>query len=227
MKQLIPMDEYGVFCDNKDTARANSLLVAKIFGKRHADVLRSIETILQPDEGLSEEFRQRNFALSSYRSEQNKKLPCYNLTRDGFTLLVMGFTGPKAMRFKEAYIRRFNEMEKLILSVVTVRKDYPLLTEAVRMAHEAPKPYHFSNEADLLNRIITGQSAKEFRKTHGIPKGESIRPYLTQEQIDLMEILQKVDTGLLVSTPDYGQRKKYLEWYKMKHQEAKLPKQAS
>ena len=227
MKQLIPMDEYGVFCDNKDTARANSLLVAKMFEKEHRNVLADIRKIIDPESGLSETFRELNFQLSSYRSEQNKKLPCYNLTRDGFTLLVMGFTGPKAIRFKEAYIRRFNEMEKLIFSVVTVRKDYPLLTEAVRMAHEAPKPYHFSNEADLLNRIITGQSAKEFRKTHDIPKGESIRPYLTQEQIDLMEVLQKVDTGLLVSTPDYGQRKKHLEWYKMKHQEAKLPKRAS
>lgn len=69
MKELIPMDEYGVFCDAQDTARANSLMVAKVFGKRHADVLRDIEKITAPKSGLSKEFGERNFALSSYKSE--------------------------------------------------------------------------------------------------------------------------------------------------------------
>ena len=98
MKELIPMDEYGVFCDAQDTARANSLMVAKVFDKRHADVLRDIEKITAPKSGLSKEFGERNFALSSYKSEQNKKLPCYNMTRDGFTLLVMGYTAAKMRR---------------------------------------------------------------------------------------------------------------------------------
>ena len=69
MKELIPMDEYGVFCDAQDTARANSLMVAKVFGKRHADVLRDVEKITAPKSGLSKEFGERNFALSSYKSE--------------------------------------------------------------------------------------------------------------------------------------------------------------
>ena len=224
MKELIPMDNYGIFADGKDTARANSLLVAKIFGKRHADVIRAIENIIDPNSGVSKEFTERNFALSKYEDSTGRKLPCYNMTRDGFTLLAMGFTGKRAMKFKEAYIKRFNEMEKLIYSVVAVRADYPLLTDAVKMAHGNPKPYHFSNEADLLNRIITGYSAKEFRKIHGIEKGKSIRPYLDQNQIELMELLQKVDTGLLISTPDYSQRKKLLEWYKMKWLENKRKK---
>ena len=126
------------------------------------------------------------------------------------------------MKFKKAYIKRFNEMEKFIATIVTVRKDYPLLTDAVKMAHDEPKPYHFSNEADLLNKIITGHTAKEFREKHGIPKGESIRPYLTKEQISLMELLQKVETGLLISTPDYQQRKRLLEWYCLKQKQKSL-----
>ena len=100
VKELIPMDKYGVFCDAKDTARANSLIVAKMFGKRHADVLRDIERITDPKSGLSKEFRERNFALSSYKSEQNKKLPYYNMTRDGFTFLVMEYRGKKNRRHK-------------------------------------------------------------------------------------------------------------------------------
>lgn len=211
MKELIPMDEYGVFADGKDTARASSLMVAKMFGKDHKSVLRAIKNM-----DCSEDFRRHNFAPSKYKDDRGKFQPCVTMTRDGFSFLAMGFTGKKAAQFKEAYIRRFNEMEKLIFNVVTVRKDYPLLTDAVKMAHEQPKPYHFSNEADLLNKIITGYTAKRFREIHKIPKGESIRPFMTKEQLELMEVLQKVDTGLLVAVPDYEQRKRHLEWYKLK-----------
>ena len=68
----------------------------------------------------------------------------------------------------------------------------------------------------MINRIVTGMSAKQFREENGLAKGTSIRPYLTDEQIELLETLQKVDIGLLVSVPDYQQRRRHLEWYKMK-----------
>ena len=144
------------------------------------------------------------------------------MTRDGFTMLVMGYTGAKAMRFKELYIKRFNEMERFIKTLVMARKDYPLLTENVKLLHENPKPYHFSNECDMINRIVLGMSAKQFRTIHNIEKGTSIRPYLTEQQIEWIEQLQKVDVGLLVSVPDLEQRKRYLEWYKMKMEEKRI-----
>jgi hypothetical protein len=67
----------------------------------------------------------------------------------------------------------------------------------------------------MLNRIVIGMSAKQFRLANGIEKGKSIRPYLSDEQISMLETLQKVDVGLLVAVPDYEQRKRHLEWYKM------------
>ena len=91
------MDEYGIFVDTKDTARANSLMVAEMFGKEHKNVLADIRKITDPKSGLSEEFRRLNFQPSSYKNEQNKKQPCYAMTRDGFTMLVMGYTGQRAM----------------------------------------------------------------------------------------------------------------------------------
>lgn len=213
MKQLIPMDDYGIFSDSKDTARANSLMVAKMFDKRHADVLRDIEKITAPKSGLSKEFTERNFAFSKYKDSTGRNLPCYNMTRDGFTMLVMGYTGKKAMQFKEAYIRRFNQMEKFIQTLVETRTQFPLLTDNIKLLHENPRPYHFSNECDMLNRLVLGKTAKQFRQEHGIEKGDSIRPYLKAEQIELLDILQKVDIGLLVSVPDFEQRKRHLEWY--------------
>ena len=65
MKQLIPIDEYGVFADMKDTARVDSRFVAQIFEKNHRDVLRNIHGILEEDSGYSQDFTERNFALSS------------------------------------------------------------------------------------------------------------------------------------------------------------------
>lgn len=219
MKELIPKDDLGVFVDNHDTARVDSLFVAELFEKNHKEVLRDIRKITDPLSGLSEEFRQRNFAPSSYRNQQNKKQPCYYLTRDGFTMLVMGYTGQKAMQFKELYIKRFNEMESMIKSLVVARQEFPLLTENIKLLHESPKPYHFSNECDMLNRIVIGMTAKQFRIANGIDKGKSIRPYLSEKQIQMLEILQKVDVGLLVAFPEYEQRKRHLEWYKQKLEE--------
>lgn len=221
MKELIPKDELGVFADTKDTARVDSLFVAECFEKEHKNVLRDIQRITEPTSGLSEEFRQFNFEPSYYRNKQNKKQPCYYLTRDGFTMLVMGYTGQKALKFKEMYIRRFNEMEELIKNLVSARQEFPLLTENIKMLHENPRPYHFSNECDMLNRIVLGMSAKQFRLANGIEKGKSIRPYLNKEQIDMLETLQKVDVGLLVAFPNYEDRKRHLEWYKAKIEEEK------
>ena len=211
MKEMIPKDDYGIFVDSKDTARVDSLFVAKFFDKKHSHVLRDIENL-----DCSDDFRQSNFGLALYTDEQGKRRPRYAMTRDGFTFLAMGYRGEKAAKFKELYIKRFNEMEKFIKTLVSARKEFPLLTENIKLLYDDPKPYHFSNECDMINRIVIGMSAKQFRLEHGIEKGESIRPYLTEEQINMLELLQKVDVGLLVAFPNYEDRKRHLEWYKSK-----------
>ena len=151
--------------------------------------------------------------LSIYKDARGRKLPRYLLTRDGFTMLVMGYTGPKAMHFKELYIQRFNEMEQCVRSLLSARQEFPMLTEMICRLHESPKAYHFSNEADMLNRIVLGMSAKQFRLANGIEKGQSIRPYLTAKQIHALDRLQHLDYGLLYSCPDFQQRKQLLMAY--------------
>ncbi len=88
----------------------NSIKVAEKFGKAHTVVLRAIKNL-----NCSKDFGLNNFALSSYTNKQNKTVPCYLLTRDGFSFLCMGFTGKEAAKWKEAYIRAFNQMEKQLL----------------------------------------------------------------------------------------------------------------
>ncbi|MBE5833988.1 MAG: hypothetical protein E7309_05070 [Butyrivibrio sp.] len=56
----------------------------------------------------------------------------------------------------------------------------------------------------------------QVREEHGLKAGTSIRPYLTKEQIEAIDLLQRVDIGLLISTPDFQQCKQYLEWFYLK-----------
>ena len=66
---------------------------------------------------------------------------------------------------------------------------------------------------ECAERKIT---VKQWCEEHGLKAGTSIRPYLTTKQIEAIDLLQRVDIGLLVSTPDFQERKRYLEWYYMK-----------
>lgn len=99
-------------------AVTSSLQIAQTFSKDHKNVLRDIEKL-----ECSQEFRRLNFELSSYTSQQNKSLPMYVMTKDGFTFLAMGFTGKQAAKFKESYINAFNQMEEYIKN----QSSYPTL----------------------------------------------------------------------------------------------------
>ncbi|EAU0276720.1 peptidase [Salmonella enterica] len=98
-------------------AVTSSLAIANYFTKRHDDVLKKIRAL-----ECSPEFSVRNFAGAEYTDDQGKLRPCYNITRDGFAFLAMGFTGKRAAQFKEAYINAFNQMEKQ-LSTPSVLSD--------------------------------------------------------------------------------------------------------
>ena len=103
-----------VFRGQNDQVKTNSVLVAKVFNKEHGKVMRDIANLK-----CSNDFRVANFGLSSYVNEQNKEFPMYEMTKDGFTFLVMGYTGQKAAEFKEAYINAFNTMETELKSQQT------------------------------------------------------------------------------------------------------------
>lgn len=158
----------------------------------------------------STEFAALNFKVSKYKDSTGRKLPEYLLTKDGFAFIVMGFTGKKAARFKEAYINRFNETEQFIKTLTEAKSDFPEFTQVIMAAHEEPKHYHFSNELDMINRIVLGMSSKQFREQRGLEKVGSIRPYLTPEQAESVKNLQRIDIGLILAIPDFYQRKQIL-----------------
>ena len=83
--------------------------VSRYFNKRHDAVLRDIAAIIS---NCPESFSAHNFVGASYLDEQAKNRPMYIIYRDGFMLLVMGYTGKKALAIKLAYIEAFNAMEE-------------------------------------------------------------------------------------------------------------------
>ena len=103
--------------NGKQIPAVTSLQVAEAFGKEHKNVLRDIEQVLTQ---VPEIFGKLNFEPTEYELKNNLgfpvKHPLYLITKDGFTLLTMGYTGEKAMKFKVAYIARFNEMEEQLRS---------------------------------------------------------------------------------------------------------------
>lgn len=113
-------------CEYNGEAVTTSRAVAEQFGKQHKNVIRDIEEIIEQLNRLNfepvnpeidtqtAEFAQKNFFLSEYTDPKGETRKQYILTRDGFTLLAMGFTGAKALQFKVAYINAFDRMESII-----------------------------------------------------------------------------------------------------------------
>ena len=94
-----------------DKPLTTSRKVADIFGKNHKDVLRAIDNLKVE---CPANFNRLNFAPVKYKDAKGEKRPEYLITKDGLSLLVMGFTGAKAMKFKIDFIDAFNNMEAII-----------------------------------------------------------------------------------------------------------------
>lgn len=114
---------------NGAVALTNSILVAKKFGKEHKHVLDAIRELVK---GCAENSADPMFEETTYVHPQNgQEYPMFIMNRDGFTLLAMGFTGEKALRFKLDYIKAFNAMEETIKNPHRIPQTLP---EALRLA---------------------------------------------------------------------------------------------
>lgn len=203
--------------NKEEVSTVTSIDVAETFGKRHADVLRDIREL-----NCSDDFRQRNFAQSEYINAQNHKQPMYFITRDGFTLLVMGYNGEKAMKFKEAYILQFNAMEKVLKEKLEERAKGIVLrqtfTKSIQMSAENERMHGhaYSTYTDIVYKTIFGKSAKQFRDEFGIDKSESIRDRLTKEELSKVSSLEDLIASLIRIGWGYSEIKEFLSQNKFR-----------
>jgi anti-repressor protein len=191
----------------KDRVVVSSRDIAKAFGKEHRRVLQDIRELK-----CSDDYRLHNFVLTSQSVAMPKggtrEDKFYLVTRDGFVLLVMGYTGETAMRFKEAYIREFNRMEKTLgenppVAVPRTLKDALLLAarlEGEREALEAknremaPKAEFYDAVAACSNAMDLGRAAK-------------ILNFIGMGRNNLLAFLR--DTGILM--PDNVPYQEYID----------------
>ncbi|HHY27181.1 MAG TPA: Rha family transcriptional regulator [Desulfitobacterium dehalogenans] len=210
--KLLLNPEFNLY-ERKGKAFCSSRQVAEEFNRRHDHILRNIDDLTAPTSGVSDEFRLLNFEESTYKDSSGKKNREYLMAKDGFAMVAMELKGKRARQFKETYIQRFNAMEEFIKSLASTKIEFPAFTDAIMLAHEEPKHYHFSNEINMIYRIVLGMDAKAFREANGLEPGTVIKPYLSLEQIKAIENLQRVDIGLIEAIPDFQERKERLGRY--------------
>lgn len=196
---------------NEEVTVVTSLDVAETFGKEHARVLRDIR-----DLDCSDEFRVGNFAESYYINSQKKKQPLYYITRDGFTLLVMGYTGEKAMKFKEAYIKQFNAMEKALIGKIKEREKgiavRQALTKAIQQSGENDRMHGhaYSTYTDLIYKAVLGKTAKQLRDDYGVGKQNNLRDLLSAEELANVKSVEMVVSGLVDCGWGYNEIKAFI-----------------
>ena len=159
----------GLIQSNGRNLWTTSQLIADRFGKRHGNVIRAIENL-----ECSAEFWRLNFEPRDYMDVRGKLQKVFNISRDGFSLLAMGFTGQGAAKWKEHFVAAFGKMERELLRIAN-RKTDPVLriasneksAAAVLMTDcvldvrselgKTTGPHNFITEHSLCNWTLTGK----------------------------------------------------------------------
>lgn len=171
------------------TVFANSRDVAEFFGKEHRVVLKAIDSTIDALAGGV-----HHFVHTPIINEQNGvAYRTFNMTRDGFTLLAMGFTGKKALQFKLQYIEAFNRMEAKFKTAQPVPADnHGLLMKLVSQQTETNR---------LLRALVEGnQSVTSAVQAvqQALPKPKDGRMLSAREAQN--------EFGLNESTPEIGMK---------------------
>ena len=187
-----------------DEAVCDSLQVAEKFRKEHRNVLRAIDDLLETL--LKIEQPSKLFIASKRKADDGQYHRMYLMNRDGFSLLVMGFTGKNALEWKLQYIRAFNQMENFIRE------------KSTRMWIETRKAGKFTRKAetDTIQKLV--EYAKEQGSSHaeklymiysklankmaGITKRDEAT-VMQLNNLSLMEniILHEVNLGIVKGKP--------------------------
>jgi len=194
--------------DKKGVLVVSSRKIAEVFEKRHADILRAIENL-----ECSEAFRQRNFASSSYKNEQNKKQPEYLITFDGFVFLTMGFTGFKAAQFKEAYIKEFNRRGDELKTRQIGKDVRHELTDVLNYTgiDDAMYGHAYENVTNnIIYKIAFGKPAQKIREERGLARKANVREHLGPGELKLIARIEEAAKVLFELGYSYQEVKQML-----------------
>lgn len=193
-----------------------SLKVAEAFEKEHKNVLQSIENLVADNSAT------KFFRLTTYK-KRGKEYPMYEMDRDGFSLLVMGFTGEKALQWKIKYIEAFNKMESELKRLYTERQQWQIerdkgvvirhiLTDTIKMKiTESPnKRFAYPNYTNLIYRNLFGKTAKELESDYGVKAKENLRDFFTGDDLAKVQSMEMLVSSLINCGWGYQQIKEFI-----------------
>ena len=185
----------------------SSLEIAELTGKRHDHVMNDIRKMLEELEVLTPVF-------SGMRKVRGKEYEVFNLPKRETLILVSGYS----VSMRASIIDRWQELETKELlederkaSRQQARLEAPLMTKALqdaraRLGKESP-PHVFSNDYDMIYRIVLGLPAKKYKLEQGIDDKSNLRDVLSLEQIKAVESLQRLNQSMLELDFDFESRK--------------------
>ena len=209
------------------TMTMSSLEIAELTGKEHKHVLRDIREMI--DTIGSPNLDSKQYQVFTLKNGMTSK--CL-LDKELTTTLVSGYS----TLMRHAIIKRWLELEAAELERSTakamdsenraaLRMEYRPMTDALKTTREdigkETRAHHYSNEADMINRIVTGYPAKKYKAVHEMPDS-SLRDLLTPIQKQAMLSLQKANTVYLEEGLSFDERKERLNTLFNRRWNAKL-----
>lgn len=207
---------------NEEKLITTSLKVAEVFEKEHKDVLESIRNL------VAENSAAKFFNETTYKN-RGREYPMYEMDRDGFSLLVMGFTGDKALQWKIKYIEAFNAMEQELRRIYTERQQWQIerdkgviirhiLTDTIKMkiADSPHKRFAYPNYTKLIYKTLFGKTMKELQEEYGVKPKESLRDYLTADQLKDVENMEMLISSLINCGWGYDEIKTFIQQQSVK-----------
>lgn len=228
---------------NEERPLTTSRKVAEKFNKEHREVIYAIEgrtsegaldikdknrgiisTLIESGNSHVENY----FILSEYES-RGKKYKEYLITRDGFTILAMGFHGTEAMKWKVEYINAFNAMEAELKRIYTERQQWQIerdkgvvirhiLTDTIKMkiADSPHKRFAYPNYTNLIYRTLFGKTAKELEQEYGVKPKEFLRDCFTGSDLEKVQSMEMLVSSLINCGWGYEQIKSFISENSMK-----------
>lgn len=200
--------------NKEEIAVCTSLDVAETFGKEHRHVLEDIRRI---GTSISTAEFSALFCEDSYIASNGKKNPMYIMNRDGFTLLVMGYTGEKAIQFKLDYIKQFNTMEKALKGKLLEREKgiavRQALTKALQQSSENERMHGhaYSTYTNCIYKALFDKNAKQLREDYGIDKKADLRSCFDEEQLTAIKSMEMLVSGLIDCGWGYDKIKSFIQ----------------
>lgn len=214
---------------NEEFTGVSSVDVAESFGKRHDKLLFEIERmysdyIVSDDKKVGAQNGGAKLFYKTTYENRGKQYPQYVMNRDGFSLLVMGFTGSDALQWKIKYINAFNSLEAELKRLYDERKQWEIerakgmlvrhiLTDTIKMkvADSPHKRFMYPNYTKLIYKAIFGKTFQELQAQYGVKGKESIRGYVTEDELREIESMEMLVSSLINVGWGYEQIKSFVQ----------------